>query len=44
MTDSEKPEGDIRDADGVSVDEDGNIEVKMESLELSDGSDDSEEG
>lgn len=43
MTDSEKPEGDIRDADGVSVDEDENIEVKMESLELSDGSDDSEE-
>lgn len=43
MTESEKPVGDIRDADGVSVDEDENIEVKMESLKLSDGSDDSEE-
>lgn len=43
MTDSEKSEGDIKDADGISVDEDGNIEVQMESLELSDGSKDSDE-
>jgi len=38
MTESEKPEGDLKDAEGVGVDKDGNVEMKMETLELSDGS------
>lgn len=43
MTDSEKPEGDLEDADGVTVDADGDPEVDMESIELSEGDESSDE-
>lgn len=33
MTDSEKPEIDLTDADGITVDDDGNPRVEMESLQ-----------
>lgn len=37
MTDSEKPEGDIEDAEGVTLDEEGNAEIEMDTLELGEG-------
>lgn len=43
MTDSEKPEGTIEDADGVVVDEDGEVKMEMERIELADGEESSQE-
>ena len=43
MSDSEKPEGDLSEADGVRTDSDGNPHLVMEALEKSGKSDNAEE-
>lgn len=42
MSESEKPEGDLEDADGVTVDRDGNPQMVMEALQKG-GSGDTDE-
>lgn len=39
MSDSEKPEGDLEDADGVTIDSNGNPRLEMEELRKGGSSD-----
>ena len=44
MSDSDKPDGNLEDADGVSTDADGNPVLDMEVIEMSEDSSESEDG
>lgn len=37
MSDSDKPEGEIKDSEAVTIDDEGNSELDMERIEMSEG-------